>query len=206
MKPPFAALNLTRNPFGSLQPAEQAATASVDLGPILVALETGCSVQLLGRCGRGKSTHLYRLEATLPHAVYRRVRNHDRWPTVPPVPPRCPLLLLDEADALWFGARIRVLRAARQVVLATHRPLTWSLRIAGHRSVVIPVSQPLDPRWLADAIRRRVEYFRRAEGPVPLPSLELIEQLIADHGDDLRSIEGELYDLYQRLTLPSASQ
>ena len=205
MKRAFVDLNLRRNPFGELDPADLAAVALVDLDPIRTALDQGLSVQLVGRCGRGKSTHLRALQHTLPAAHYARIwslEHSGRWPPkVPRIPVDTKLLLLDEADVLPIWSRVGLLRRAAQVVLATHGDLGLSLRLAGHRSVCLPVARPTDLTWLREAVNRRIVYFRRTDAPVPMPDDGILQGLIEAHGDDLWAIERALYEHYQNRSL-----
>ena len=46
---------------------------------------------------------------------------------------------------------------------------------------------------------RRIEHVRRGAGRVPLPSERTLDALVRRHGDDLRAMQDELYDLFQRL-------
>ena len=55
--------------------------------------------------------------------------------------------------------------------------------------------------FLREAVTRRVVYFRRTDGPVPLPSDAELQSLLDRHGDDLRGIERELYEHYQTRSL-----
>lgn len=197
----FSHLNLRCNPFGELPPRDLAAVALLDLSPILSALESGHSVQLVGRCGRGKSTHLRALQHHLDGVHYARVwsREHTgRWPPkTPDLPGGTKVLLLDEADQLPPWSRIALVRRVEQVVVATHGDLSTSLRLAGHHSRLVEVARPRSLAWLRQAVERRIVYFRRTEAPVPMPDDTLLEQLLETHGDDLRSIERALYEHFQ---------
>ena len=55
------------------------------------------------------------------------------------------------------------------------------------------------PERLGRIVRRRIEWARRSEGPVPKLDDALLHALVERHGDDIRGIEGQLYNLFQRL-------
>lgn len=194
MASPYARLNLRRNPFGELDPAERARLAVVDLDPLLAWLRPGRALELVGRCGRGKSTHLHALAAALPEAQMARFRRD-------PVPHAPPVLLLDEADARGPIARWRAWRGAGAVVIATHRSLAWELRLAGFKVRTLPVGGS-DTARLAAVFARRVEAVRRGEGAVPQVSAAVIETLMGRFGDDVRGMEELLYRAIEALDAP----
>jgi hypothetical protein len=192
---PFAHLNLRRNPFGELDPGEWAGIAVAELSEILAQIKRpGTVVQLVGRCGRGKTTHLHALARALPGATYVRA-DTDRVHHVEPTE----VLLLDEADHLWAWRRRRLLRAATSSVLATHRDLGRELRRAGYRSVRVEVGG-LDVPRLQAITTRRIEAARREAGALPSVAPGLLQALVTRHGDDLRAITHDLYDRFQALS------
>jgi hypothetical protein len=189
---PFAHLNLRFNPFGEATPEERARLAVVEL-PDLGSADV---VQLLGDCGRGKTTHLLALGARQPGAVYERLdEGQDRCRSA--VPPSG-LFLLDEAQRLRPWALRRLLRREGPVALGTHVDLSAA---AGRPLPTIRL-QGLDAARLRAIVERRLEWARRGAGPVPVVPDRTLHALIERHGDDLRAIEGRLYDAVQALKEP----
>jgi hypothetical protein len=184
-------LNLRRNPFEELAPEAWARVAVVDTAGILAALGPGRAVELVGRCGRGKTTHLLALAAARPDATYVRLRRD-------PIPERAGLLLVDEADAIGPIGRHRLYRGADSLVLATHRSLALGLRLAGFavQTRRVGVSTPDD---LAVVLRRRIEAARAGEGALPSLEAEAVRHLGERFGDDLRAMEELLYARFARL-------
>jgi len=154
----------------------------------------GTAVQLVGKCGRGKTTHLLALKRALPDAVYTRLRQGDPPPTLQPVS----VLLLDEADAVWTWHRARLLRGARSVALAVHASHAVQLTALGFAVHTVQVGSS-DPDRLAAIVYRRVEAARLSDGPVPSVPPSSLNALIRRHGDDVRAIEDELYSAFQGL-------
>jgi hypothetical protein len=186
---PFEHLNLRRNPFGELPLAERAAVA---LREERVALADGEIGQVVAERGRGKSTLLWSLAASEPGAVYARVGVDPRTTTAPP---NGALYLLDEADRLSGQQLGRLLGRCRRALLATHEDLSSR---AGRplRTFRLPA---LTLARLRTIVTRRIEHVRRGPGPVPLPSDRTLADLLRRRGDDLRAVQDELYDLFQRL-------
>jgi len=191
---PFAHLNLRFNPFGELDPGTRASAALVDTEPLVRHLRAPRrAVQLLGRCGRGKTTHLLALAERIPGARYVRALT-DRPLALPP----CSVLLLDEADALWWWQRRKALRHASGIALATHRDLSPELRWAGLVPLTVPVGG-VEENWLHAVLNRRIECARRGSGPIPRIGRPAVRALIDRHGDDLRAMEIALYERFQAL-------
>lgn len=188
---PFADLNLRYNPFGELDREARAAVAEVDVGDLAARLGSpGTVVQLVGPCGRGKTTHLLALAAALPHATYVRADTdgHRRLPDTE-------VLLLDEADRVGFFHRRRLWKRARSLAIATHRDLSWQLPRRAVHTVAIG---GLDLPRLTRVVRRRIEAARRASGPLPMVPEPVLAALLAEFGDDLRAIEWALYERFQQ--------
>ena len=186
---PFEHLNLRRNPFGELPSEERAMVALRDETVTLGEGEIG---QVIAERGRGKSTLLWSLAASEPGATYARVAVDTR---VPSADPTGSLYLLDEADLLGRRQLGWLLDRCRRALLATHEDLAGR---AGRalRTFRLPA---LTAARLRAIVARRIEHVRRGPGPVPQPSDRLLHDLLRRHGDDLRAVQDELYDRFQRL-------
>jgi hypothetical protein len=191
---PFAHLNLRWNPFGELDEQTRVKAAVVDTETLVRHLgQPGRAVQLLGRCGRGKTTTLLALTRRVPDALYVRA-----WADRPLEIRPCGVLLLDEADTLSWWRRYRILRHSRCVALATHRDLTRSLRLAGLVPLTVRVGGVEEDRLHA-MLNRRIACARRGAGPIPRIGRGAVRILIDRHGDDLRAMEIALYERFQAL-------
>jgi len=184
---PFAHLNLRFNPFGEAGLADRGELAVVDLPP----LRGGDVVQFVGDSGRGKTTHLLALLARYPGAVYERLdEGQDRCRGEVP---RTGLFLLDEAQRLRPSLLPRLLGREGPLALGTHADLSAA---AGRPLPSVRLSG-LDPARLRAILERRIAWARRGPGPVPVVGDSTLRELIRRHGDDLRAIEGTLYDAFQ---------
>ena len=191
---PYAHLNLRRNPFGELPPEERTALAVVDLEHFREPLESpGFALQLLGESGRGKTTHLLGLRRYFPDAPYVRIQEHEA-----PRIPWAPLLLLDELQHLPRPARAVLFRREASFAIGTHADLGDELDRAGVAFETV-VLRGLDLERLRAIVARRIEAARRGPGPLPRVSDPALITLLQRHGDDVRAMEGELYDLFERL-------
>ena len=192
MKNPFRKLNLWRNPFGELTSKEwmDAATpeASFSFGNFG---KPGHALQLLAPKGRGKTTHLLALAKQFPEAIFHRA-------TRGPMPETGPLLLLDEADSLWFWQRAKAFRTFPSVAFTTHRNLAYELHILGYQVQTASV-QLQDREHLSKLVNRRIDRARTDTGPVPRVDAPLLDHLQARHGDDIRALFDDLYDHFQIL-------
>lgn len=193
---PFESLNLRWNPFGEPAPEDRAALAVADLPE----LRPGDPVQIVGERGRGKTTLLLALAARHAGAVYARVEEgEDRFRG------RVPdggTLLLDEADRLRPRLLRRLVGRPLRMALGTHGDLSG----AAGRPLRTARAGVADPGRLGEILRRRIEWARRGPGPVPRIPPELVRRLIDRFGDNLRAMEGFLYDVFQDLKGPGDVQ
>lgn len=196
----FAALNLRRNPFGCVDPDEEAGLAVVDVGPAAAFLGDSASpgrraVQILGPPGAGKSTHLRALARRRPGDPVWAWSAEDGWPPSPP--PDGPLFV-DDAQVLSRGDLARALRRRRRVALATQGCRARGLRRLGFETLTLAVPAMVDPGHLEAVVGRRLDAARRGAGPVPRPDRAHLESLLHRHGPDLRAILADLYRWVQQ--------
>lgn len=209
---PFAPLNLTANPFGELTPDDRVAAAVVDIEPWREWLTAGPrrALQFIGDCGRGKTTHLLALAAAMPDSAYVYLPPHPLeqrklvppyWlPSQAPLPemPPAPVLAIDEAQRLPRALRRQVFARGSMLVLGTHCSLARPLRRAGYEWQSVAVAASTTAEQIQTIMNRRIEQVRLGEGELPLINASQAAELHARFGDDLRAIEGHLYEQFQQ--------
>ncbi len=189
-------LNLRRNPFGELPREERAAVAVV---PREYAhwLSAPCrqrrALLFVGDAGRGKSTHLIAVHAGVPPVPFTYVGEGER-----PRIPNAPLVFVDELQRIPRWRRAQLFRRRASFALSSHRDHTRELLRAGVAVRTVRVGG-LDASRLQAVTTRRIEVARRAPGPLPRLGPEAASALVARFGDDLRAIEGHLYEVFQDL-------
>ncbi|MCA9596321.1 MAG: hypothetical protein KC776_23565 [Myxococcales bacterium] len=188
---PFAHLNLRHNPFGELPTDERARVAEVGE----LSCPRGSVVQLLGDAGRGKSTHLWAWHARNPGSLYEYVPEGACTLRARALPELC---FVDEAQRLSRVELRRLFSDAARLVLASHADLSGFTR----RPVRTRMLTGMSEERLGRILTRRVEAARRSTGPVPRFPAETLRAIVARFGDDLRSAESHLYDVFQRLEGP----
>ncbi|NQU22809.1 MAG: hypothetical protein HQ567_16140 [Candidatus Nealsonbacteria bacterium] len=192
---PFAHLNLRRNPFGELEPAEQAELAVVDVQRHVERLRRpGYAVQFLGDRGRGKTTHLLAIRRHFPDAPYVHIGEGQR-PRIPKGHP----LFVDEIQRFSPWRRRRLFRRPVSLALGTHEDLQAELAASGFDVETVWAGAMLDADRLCQMAARRIESARRAPGPLPQLSFVTARAMIDRFDDNLRGIHACLYDWFQNL-------
>jgi hypothetical protein len=192
---PFAHLNLRRNPFGELELSLWSELAVVDVDHLVPRLrEPGYAVQFMGKKGRGKTTHILALLRHFPEARYVHVGENER-PRMPQSQP----LFVDEIQRVPRRRRRRLFRRRVSLVIGTHEDFRKELADAGFEVETVRVAGALDPRRLVEILNRRIEAARRAPGPLPRITEPTARAMINRFGDDLRAIQGAMYDVFQTL-------
>jgi hypothetical protein len=156
-------------------------------------LAEGEIVQFIGDSGRGKTTHLLALASRHEDAVYEKLEEgQDRWRAAPSLDAP---FLLDEAQRARPEHLRALLASGRTLALGTHDDLSGlapcpirTVRVGG-----------VGAQKLVAIVARRIDWARRGPGPVPSVSRSALTALQARHGDDVRGIIGELYDVFQTL-------
>lgn len=193
LRPAFAHLNLSFNPFGELDKQQRETLACVDVEPFLALFkQTRFALQFNADHGRGKTTHLLALHARFPQAPYIKLHQDDK-----PAIPNAPLVFVDSIEHLSFVQRWRLFRRCQQLVFTAHRDLAWQARICGLKVYNYRVSIELEK--LHRALNKRIEYARLSTGVIPKISLDSVVHLQRLYGDDVRSMEAFLYDYFQQM-------
>lgn len=191
---PWAQCNLRRNPFGELTPQERAEVAVLDVEAIATSAERpGSAVQLIGACGRGKTTRMLALKRRLPEASYVYLPQDGPCPPIAEGRP----LLIDEAQRLPRAAWRCILTTGLPLVLATHRNMGRVLRRFGYDVQTEWIGDGNTPELICQLLNRRIEASRLRAGPIPVISLDDADRLYRDFGTDIRGIENYLYERVQ---------
>lgn len=192
---PWSWCNLRRNPFGELSRCERAELAVVDIDAIIDRVShSHRAVQLIGACGRGKTTRMLALMNRLPEASYIYLAEGEPCDAIPFGKP----LLIDEAQRLPRHVLKRILSTRLPMVLATHRSLSRPLRRAGYQVHTQQISQTNDAATIRLIVNRRIDASRLSHGPVPTFSHEQAMKLSERFGSDIRSMESYLYEIVQQ--------
>jgi hypothetical protein len=191
---PWARCNLRRNPFGELTPQERAEVAVVDVESIARRVaRTGSAVQLIGDCGRGKTTRMLALARRLPAASYVYLPEDGPCPAIAEGSP----LLIDEAQRLPKAAWRCVFATGLPLVLATHRNMSRLLRRFDYSVQTDWIGEGNTPELICQLLNQRMEASRLREGPIPVISLDDADRLFKRYGSDIRGIENYLYERVQ---------
>ncbi|TWU43981.1 hypothetical protein Q31b_15150 [Novipirellula aureliae] len=194
---PWARCNLFRNPFGELTREERAELAILDVRELAKhVVDLRSAVQLIGECGRGKTTRMLALKRLLPDASY--VYLDEDLPCCP-IPYGNPLLI-DEAQRLPRDVMRTLFSSGLPLILATHRDLSRQLLRFGYTVTTYPLGQSNDASFIMQAMNRRIEASRLNPAPVPIPKLSMkdAEALRRRFGSDIRAIESHLYEQVQK--------
>ena len=192
---PWSWCNLRRNPFGELSRTERAELAIFDAAAIIEHLRYDeQAVQFIGNCGRGKTTRMLALLEQLPDASYTYLAEGEPCGPIPAGRP----VMIDEAQRLPRIARDPILASRLPLVLATHRDLSRPLRRAGYRVTTHTIGEGPDADLVCRIMNRRIEAARLGAGDVPTFTLEHADQLVAEFGSDIRSMEAYLYEMVQQ--------
>ena len=191
---PWARCNLRRNPFGELSHRERGEVAVVDIEPIARRVtKPHAAVQLIGECGRGKTTRMLALRNRLTDSSYVHLPDHGPCPAIAEGQP----LLIDEAQRLPRKARRSVFATGLPMVLATHRDLSRVLRSFGYDVHIERIGEENTAELVHRILNRRIEASRLREGPVPVVSIDVASRLVQRFGSDIRGIEDYLYERMQ---------
>ncbi|MFO1001948.1 MAG: hypothetical protein U0936_16555 [Planctomycetaceae bacterium] len=197
---PFDHLNLRRNPFGEFSVEERTELAIVELETALDHLKSFSTklppaLQVIGEKGFGKTTHLLAIAKYFPDAVHLYIPEGEH----PKIPDVGEPLLIDEAQRLTLWQRLWLFRSRRTLVLGTHRDFTQHLKWAGRSVLTLEAARHTTPERIEQILNDRIKSVRRNSKPIPVITRATVEKLFALYGNDLRSMQHELYDVIQNL-------
>ncbi|MBN2381935.1 hypothetical protein JXQ70_03545 [bacterium] len=187
-------LNLRFNPFGEADLNQRRAMVICDDFISEHSMRTPNQVvQIIGKPGCGKTSCLLGLQAQFPEMEYMRCGEK-----------RCPILntsrqlLLDEFDLLTKRQRLWMLKTYQVKAVSTHTDFSHEYRRSGYVSISYYPEENITVELVQRLIEHRLEWARRGPGPLPVISRAHIEQSLRCHGNNLRSIENDLYEYIQR--------
>jgi hypothetical protein len=187
----YATLNLRHNPFSEPNWEEWAALA-VDIPDFVLSAKE--AIVFLGEKGRGKTTHLLALHEKNLDAPYVHLPEFGKHPKIP----RANIVFLDEAQRIPRLIRPFIWQRAKNWVIASHEDHRKELERAGFKVRLIELTG-LNLEKLETILEKRLEWARRANGEIPrIPKAKLMH-LLELYGDDLRTIQGVLYDEYEQM-------
>ena len=190
----WAQCNFYRNPFGELTREERAELAVVDTDSLIESLgEHHSAIQLVGGCGRGKTTRLLKLSARLPDSSYTYLPEDG---PCPPIPDGAPIII-DEAQRLPRQVADNIFSLGRPLILSTHRRLNRRLVKFGYQVHTQSIGKANTAELLRQVLNLRIEASRLNDRPVPTVSTKFAQRLVHEFGTDFRAIECYLYDLFQ---------
>lgn len=197
---PFEHLNLRRNPFGEFSAEDRTQLAVVELDAALDHLQPPAQkrppvLQVIGEKGFGKTTHLLAIAKYFPDAVYVHIPE-DEYAAVPNVGEP---LLIDEAQRLTLWQRLRLFRSRRTLVLGTHRDFSQHLKWAGRSVLTLDAARHTTPERIERILNDRIKSVRRSSAPIPSVTSATASTLFTLYGNDLRSMQHHLYDVFQKL-------
>ncbi len=118
------------------------------------------------------------------------------WPILPKA--TSGPLFVDDAQELTESHLHRVFRFGA-VAVATQKDLAVSFSKAGFQVRTERVKDRTDFFGLLQIVERRLEWARRGSGPLPRIEEGALRSLSLLHKHDLRAIQSDLYDLFQKL-------
>ena len=195
---PWAWCNLARNPFGELTREERVNVAVVDIDHIAQrANQNHRAVQLVGGCGRGKTTRMLVLHDQFADSSYTYLPEDTPCPSIPSGRP----VLIDEAQRLPRRVRKQIFATALPLILATHRDLTRPLRRAGYEVTTLRIGHNNSAEHVCELLNRRIQASRlHSNDPVPQLSIGDATVLVKRYGSNIRAMESYLYDVVQAQT------
>ncbi len=197
----FAHLNLRWNPFRDLTRDEWIDLADADCAGILNHLsghDARPVVQLLGKKGAGKTSHLLAILRHRPEAAYVHIPEGQRREI-----PEARLILIDEAQRLTRRQKRHLFRSDTPLVLGTHTDFSARLTRCGRSVLSVHVHRQMTVERLHRLINARIAWSRRGPGTVPSVSSETTRALWTQWQPDVRRIMRELYLQFQNMKTPA---
>ena len=182
------------NPFGglSVEEMEQVINPDKHLHEIEHHLQTDQPIllELTGKKGRGKTTHLKLLHSRNPQSeLFCLDKGTNLFGGI--ISSAAPMIFIDSIHHLNLSERSKIYKLPKQIVFTTHFTRWLETRLSSNKFVSYKI-KGITLENLKEMIRNRVEI-----AAVEVDQIEInekaIEQLMVKYGDDYRSILRKLY-------------
>ena len=195
MSLPFIHLNLKWNPFGEVNLIDRKELVVAEVDHLIDLLrEPKNAIQFIDDKGRGKTSHILAVHRHFEDSPYTHIGEGEN-PVIPPGQP----LFIDELQRIPWLKRRNIFKRKVSFVIGTHIDYTSEMKKAGIQVHTIYPGKTVSRERLEQIFNNRIEWARRAPGPVPRIPGNTLEDLINTYGDDIRSMEGHLYSIFQQL-------
>lgn len=184
------------NPFQGLTPYEiqQAIQPRSETSVIIDKIKHNQSIiiQLCGKKGRGKTTHLTYLHQLFPHYPFYRLDANFNFKI-----PNIKVLFVDSIHHLTFRQRWQLYQNIPTLILSTHHDRWYEFKLA-NRTYQTMYFRGLQLTDLIAILNQRIELAvdKKEKDFVKIKPL-LTAQLLKKYGDDLRGIINHLYDQFE---------
>ena len=196
----FEHLNLRYNPFGTLDYKKWSASIIGNGKDYLPYIGKKKTVLFLGSEGVGKTSHMLSLQRHFDNPVYVRLPEFSTLTAFETIKiPDVPVLLLDECQRLLPWQFPFVFRKDRTVVLCSHRNHSFALSLLGWKTKIIRISQDNSLK-VHQILQHKIELSRRTSREIPQISIQHVEYFRRKYGSIIRSMEHELYEIFQNAT------
>lgn len=152
-------------------------------------------IELVGKKGRGKTTHLRYLHQQLSskyplfllnsNSLFENIIEHPSQ-----------IVLVDSIHYLSIFQRQKLYKNKRLVIFTTHHTKKWECKLAGRKIESIHF-RGLDEFLLEKIIIRRLKMAMLEDKPEPVLNRPVLLQLLKKYRDDYRAIMNFLYDEFQ---------
>lgn len=182
------------NPFGglSVEELEQVINPNHHLKELTTHLQTSnpLILELVGRKGRGKTTHLKLLHKKYPESQLFNLNKGTRF-FEKIINSESPIILIDSIHHLSIRQRLKIYNLPKQIVFSTHHTKWLETRLS-HNQFFSCKIKGVSLNSLKEMIRNRVENAAIEVDKIDL-NTKAIEKLITEYGDDYRGILRKLY-------------
>jgi len=187
------------NPFGNLHDRELYFTLSPrtftdDILKLLNSKFDGI-IELAGRKGRGKTSHLRLIHQHFNKFPLLMLQSGSQTTDFPESDNR--LIFIDSIQHIPIQKRIKLYKHYRTIVLTTHvsRRIEYALARREFRQFRF---KGADATQLENIIKRRLQLATRTPPDSIQLNTELIHKLASQYSDDHRSLLNDLYDAFRK--------
>jgi len=152
-------------------------------------------IELVGKKGRGKTTHLtYLQQHTSEFPIYFLNARNNYYQEI--LNDMSDVVFIDSIHHLYLFQRINVFRVKRIVIFTTHYSRKHEYMMLNKASLKIKF-KGIDKETLKQLVIKRLQQASKDTMTTTVNDAEL-ERLILEYKDDYRAIVNHLYDKFQR--------